>query len=71
MPCNWGVLGAGFIANRAVIPAIQHTPDSGSAYYGFNGCAESAPVDLVVQGAPRTRSNQSPDPCDVSASRPA
>src|SRR5436309_5828373 len=28
MPCNWGVLGAGFIANRAVIPAIQHTADS-------------------------------------------
>lgn len=23
MPCNWGVLGAGFIANRAVIPALQ------------------------------------------------
>ena len=28
MPCNWGVLGAGFIANRAVIPAIQQTPDA-------------------------------------------
>lgn len=23
MRCNWGILGAGFIANRAVIPAIQ------------------------------------------------
>lgn len=23
MLCNWGILGAGFIANRAVIPAIQ------------------------------------------------
>ena len=25
MECNWGVLGAGFIANRAMIPAIQHS----------------------------------------------
>ncbi len=25
MACNWGVLGAGFIANRAMIPAIQHS----------------------------------------------
>lgn len=25
MVCNWGVLGAGFIANRAMIPAIQHS----------------------------------------------
>jgi xylose dehydrogenase (NAD/NADP) len=23
MPCHWGILGAGFIANRAVIPALQ------------------------------------------------
>ena len=23
MPCQWGVLGAGFIATRAVIPALQ------------------------------------------------
>ncbi|HLX58086.1 MAG TPA: Gfo/Idh/MocA family oxidoreductase [Ktedonobacteraceae bacterium] len=28
MPCHWGVLGAGFIANRALIPAIQHTPQA-------------------------------------------
>src|ERR1700730_18251641 len=25
MVCNWGVLGAGFIANRAMIPAIQRS----------------------------------------------
>jgi D-xylose 1-dehydrogenase (NADP+, D-xylono-1,5-lactone-forming) len=25
MVCHWGVLGAGFIANRAMIPAIQHS----------------------------------------------
>src|ERR1700730_17517728 len=25
MVCNWGVLGAGFIANRAMLPAIQHS----------------------------------------------
>lgn len=25
MVCNWGVLGAGFIANRAMIPAIQQS----------------------------------------------
>ncbi|HVB73189.1 MAG TPA: Gfo/Idh/MocA family oxidoreductase [Ktedonobacteraceae bacterium] len=25
MTCHWGVLGAGFIANRALIPAIQHS----------------------------------------------
>lgn len=28
MPCYWGVLGAGFIANRAVIPAIQQSRDA-------------------------------------------
>jgi len=25
MPCNWGILGPGFVATRAVIPAIQQT----------------------------------------------
>jgi len=25
MVCNWGVLGAGFIANRAMLAAIQHS----------------------------------------------
>jgi len=28
MHCNWGVLGPGFIATRAVIPAIQQAPKS-------------------------------------------
>jgi len=28
MHCNWGVLGPGFIATRAVIPAIQQVPNS-------------------------------------------
>jgi predicted dehydrogenase len=28
MLCNWGVLGPGFIATRAVIPAIQQVPDA-------------------------------------------
>jgi D-xylose 1-dehydrogenase (NADP+, D-xylono-1,5-lactone-forming) len=28
MHCNWGVLGPGFIATRAVIPAIQQVPTS-------------------------------------------
>ena len=28
MHCNWGVLGPGFIATRAVIPAIQQVPKS-------------------------------------------
>jgi D-xylose 1-dehydrogenase (NADP+, D-xylono-1,5-lactone-forming) len=28
MGCNWGILGPGFIATRAVIPAIQQVPDS-------------------------------------------
>ena len=28
MPVNWGVLGAGFIANRALIPAIQRSRDA-------------------------------------------
>ncbi len=28
MLCNWGVLGPGFIATRAVIPAIQQAPNS-------------------------------------------
>jgi D-xylose 1-dehydrogenase (NADP+, D-xylono-1,5-lactone-forming) len=28
MVCNWGVLGAGFIANRAMIPAVQHSSNA-------------------------------------------
>lgn len=28
MSCNWGVIGAGFIANRALIPAIQSARDA-------------------------------------------
>jgi xylose dehydrogenase (NAD/NADP) len=28
VPCNWGVIGAGFIANRALIPAIQAARDA-------------------------------------------
>jgi xylose dehydrogenase (NAD/NADP) len=28
MPCNWGILGPGFVATRAVIPAMQQTPDA-------------------------------------------
>jgi len=28
MVCNWGVLGAGFIANRAMIPAIQQSSNA-------------------------------------------
>lgn len=28
MPCNWGVLGPGFVATRAIIPAIQQTHDA-------------------------------------------
>jgi D-xylose 1-dehydrogenase (NADP+, D-xylono-1,5-lactone-forming) len=28
MPCNWGIIGAGFVANRALIPAIQRTHDA-------------------------------------------
>lgn len=28
MHCNWGILGPGFIASRAVIPAIQQVPDA-------------------------------------------
>ena len=28
MLCKWGVLGPGFIATRAVMPAIQHAPDA-------------------------------------------
>jgi xylose dehydrogenase (NAD/NADP) len=28
MYCNWGILGPGFIATRAVIPAIQQIPNS-------------------------------------------
>lgn len=28
MPCNWGVLGPGFIATRAVIPAILQVPNA-------------------------------------------
>lgn len=28
MPCHWGILGPGFVATRAVIPAIQRTPDA-------------------------------------------
>jgi len=28
MSCQWGVLGAGFIANRAMIPAIQESPQA-------------------------------------------
>jgi len=28
MYCNWGILGPGFIATRAVIPAIQQVPNS-------------------------------------------
>ncbi len=28
MSCNWGILGPGFIANRAILPALQHVPQS-------------------------------------------
>ncbi len=28
MPCNWGVLGPGFVATRAVIPAIQNVANA-------------------------------------------
>lgn len=28
MSCNWGILGAGYIANRALIPAIQDARDA-------------------------------------------
>ena len=28
MVCNWGVLGAGFIANRAMIPAVQQSSNA-------------------------------------------
>ncbi len=28
MACNWGILGPGFVATRAVIPAMQQTPDA-------------------------------------------
>ncbi len=28
MPCNWGILGPGFVATCAVIPALQQTPDA-------------------------------------------
>jgi D-xylose 1-dehydrogenase (NADP+, D-xylono-1,5-lactone-forming) len=28
MPCNWGILGPGFVATRAVIPALQQTPNA-------------------------------------------
>ncbi len=28
MPCNWGILGPGFVATRAVIPAIQQISDA-------------------------------------------
>src|SRR5258706_10536 len=28
MHCNWGVLGPGFVATRAVIPAIQQLPNA-------------------------------------------
>jgi xylose dehydrogenase (NAD/NADP) len=28
MHCHWGVIGAGFIATHAVIPAIQHLPNA-------------------------------------------
>src|SRR5439155_17638442 len=26
--CNWGILGAGFISTRAIIPALQQVPSA-------------------------------------------